>query len=63
MFLFNNIDQYQASLLAGEQTCAQAVQYYLDQISKHQNLNAYLEVFAEDALARAKSLDQVSEKK
>jgi aspartyl-tRNA(Asn)/glutamyl-tRNA(Gln) amidotransferase subunit A len=63
LFLFNNIDQYQASLLAGEQTCAQAVQYYLDQISKHQNLNAYLEVFAEDALARAKSLDQVSEKK
>ena len=63
MFFFNNIDQYQASLLAGEQTCAQAVQHYLDQISKHQNLNAYLEVFAEDALARAKELDQVSEKK
>ena len=63
MFLFNNIDQYQDSLLTGEQTCAQAVQHYLDQISKHQNLNAYLEVFAEDALARAKELDQVSEKK
>jgi aspartyl-tRNA(Asn)/glutamyl-tRNA(Gln) amidotransferase subunit A len=63
LFFFNNIDQYQASLLAGEQTCAQAVQHYLDQISKHQNLNAYLEVFAEDALARAKELDQVSEKK
>ena len=63
MFLFNNIDQYQASLLAGEQTCAQAVQHYLDQISKHQDLNAYLEVFAEDALVRAKELDQVSEKK
>ena len=63
MFLFNNIDQYQASLLAGEQTCAQAVQHYLDQISKHQDLNAYLEVFAEDALVRAKELDQISEKK
>ena len=63
MFLFNNIDRYQSSLLAGEQTCVQAVQHYLDQIRKHQELNAYLEVFAEDALARAKSLDQVSEKK
>jgi len=63
LFLFNNIDQYQASLLAGEQTCAQAVQHYLDQISKHQDLNAYLEVFAEDALVRAKELDQISEKK
>ncbi len=63
MFLFNNIDQYQASPLSGEQTCAQAVQHYLDQISKHQDLNASLEVFAEDALVRAKELDQVSEKK
>lgn len=63
MFLFKNINEYQAALIAGEQTCAQAVQYYLDQINKHQHLHAYLEVFAEDALARAKALDQLSEKK
>lgn len=64
MFLFKNINEYQAALLAGKQTCAQAVQYYLDQISKHQDLNAYLEVFAEDALLRAKELDlALSQKK
>ncbi len=63
MFLFKNINEYQAALIAGEQTCVQAVQYYLDQINKHQHLHAYLEVFAEDALARAKELDLVSEKK
>jgi aspartyl-tRNA(Asn)/glutamyl-tRNA(Gln) amidotransferase subunit A len=63
LFLFKNINEYQAALIAGEQTCAQAVQYYLDQINKHQHLHAYLEVFAEDALARAKALDQLSEKK
>ncbi|MFN5024031.1 MAG: Asp-tRNA(Asn)/Glu-tRNA(Gln) amidotransferase subunit GatA [Chitinophagaceae bacterium] len=62
MFLFKNINEYQAALLAGEQSCAQAVQYYLDQINKHQDLNAFIEVFAEDALARAKTLDQVSQK-
>ena len=62
MFLFKNINEYQAALLAGEQSCVQAVQYYLDQINKHQDLNAFIEVFAEDALARAKTLDQVSQK-
>lgn len=63
MFLFKNINEYHAALLAGEQTCVQAVQFYLDQISKHQDLNAYLEVFAEEALMRAKELDCLSEKK
>jgi aspartyl-tRNA(Asn)/glutamyl-tRNA(Gln) amidotransferase subunit A len=62
LFLFKNINEYQAALLAGEQSCVQAVQYYLDQINKHQDLNAFIEVFAEDALARAKTLDQVSQK-
>jgi len=57
LFRFTNINEYQAALLAGEQTCTQAVQYYLDQIKKHQALNAYLEVYAEEALLRAKELD------
>ncbi len=57
MFRFTNINEYQAALLAGEQTCTQAVQYYLNQIEKHQALNAYLEVYAEEALLRAKELD------
>jgi aspartyl-tRNA(Asn)/glutamyl-tRNA(Gln) amidotransferase subunit A len=52
------------ALLAGEQTCTQAVQYYLDQIKKHQALNAYLEVYAEEALLLAKELDnRVDQKK
>ena len=57
MFRFTNINEYQAALLAGEQTCVQTVQYYLDQIEKHQALNAYLEVYAEEAILRAKELD------
>ena len=63
MFRFTNINEYQAALLAGEQTCVQAVQFYLDQIEQHQDLNAYLEVFAEEALQRAKFLDDQSTKK
>jgi aspartyl-tRNA(Asn)/glutamyl-tRNA(Gln) amidotransferase subunit A len=57
LFRFTNINEYQAALLAGEQTCVQAVQYYLDQIEKHQALNAYLEVYAEEAILHAKELD------
>jgi aspartyl-tRNA(Asn)/glutamyl-tRNA(Gln) amidotransferase subunit A len=63
LFRFTNINEYQAALLAGEQTCAQVVQYYLDRIAQHQDLNAYLEVFAEEAMLRAKELDQHSSKK
>ena len=63
MFLFKNITEYQAALLAGQQTCAQAVQYYLDQIAEHQNLNAYLEVYAEEAMQRAKELDSKASSK
>jgi len=63
LFRFTNINEYQAALLAGEQTCAQAVQFYLDQIEQYQDLNAYLEVFAEEALQRAKVLDEQSSKK
>ena len=63
MFRFTNINEYQAALLAGVQTCVQAVQFYLDQIEQYQDLNAYLEVFAEEALQRAKFLDDQSTKK
>ncbi|MFM6993784.1 MAG: amidase family protein, partial [Sediminibacterium sp.] len=63
MFRFTNINEYHAALLAGEQTCVQAVQFYLDQIANHQELNAYLEVFAEEAILRAKALDEQSSKK
>jgi len=63
LFLFKNITEYQAALLAGQQTCAQAVQHYLDQIAEHQNLNAYLEVYAEEAMQRAKELDSKASSK
>ena len=57
MFRFNTIKDYQAALLAGEQSCIQAVQFYLQQIAQHENLNAFLEVFSAEAEARAIELD------
>ncbi len=37
--------------------CTRAVTHYLAQIEAHRQLNAFLEVYAEEALARAKALD------
>ncbi len=57
MFSFYSIKDYHADLLHGRTTCVEAVQYYLQQIANQKHLNAFLEVFTEDALHRAKELD------
>ena len=57
MFRFNTIKDYQAALIAGEHSCIQTVQFYLQQIAQHENLNAFLEVFTAEAEARAVELD------
>jgi len=57
LFRFTSIKDYHAALSAEHTTCTQAVKYYLDQITAHENLNAYLEVFSEEALEQAVILD------
>jgi aspartyl-tRNA(Asn)/glutamyl-tRNA(Gln) amidotransferase subunit A len=57
MFCYTDIKSYHGQLMTGATTCAQAVQFYLDQIKNHQDLNAYLEIFAEEALFKAHTLD------
>ena len=59
MFRFTTIKDYHTALLAGSMSCVQAVDYYLDQIARHVNLNAFLEVFAQDAKQRAIALDEL----
>jgi aspartyl-tRNA(Asn)/glutamyl-tRNA(Gln) amidotransferase subunit A len=58
LFRFTSIKEYQSSLSKGEISCTQVVQYYLDQITTHQSLNAFLEIFPDEALSRAAFLDQ-----
>jgi len=57
LFRFHSIKDYHAALIAEQVTCIQATNYYLDQIKINQNLNTFLEVFTEEALERAKTLD------
>ena len=57
MFLFSSIEQYHASLKNGTVTCVQAVQHYLSAIEKNKHLNAFIEVYEQEALERASFLD------
>ncbi len=57
MFAFTSIEQFHAQLQEGKNTCLQAVEHYLHRIDNSRHLNAFIEVFAEEALAKAKQLD------
>lgn len=57
MFQFKNISDYQQSLVSGKTNCADAVNHYLEQIELRKSLNAYVHVFADEALERASVLD------
>ena len=54
---FISIAQYHANLQSGATTCLQTVTHYLQQIDAKKHLNAFVEVYADEAIARAKELD------
>lgn len=60
---FVSIAQYQADLESGAATCVDAVNFYLKKIDEKKHLNAFVEVYGTEALARAKELDASSDKK
>lgn len=58
MFGFSSIEQYHALLKQEKVTCLQAVEHYLQQIQTRQHLNAFVHVYGEEAMAKAKELDE-----
>lgn len=54
---FISIAQYQADLKNGVTTCVDTVNLFLKKIEDKKHLNAFIEVYAEEAIARAKELD------
>ena len=52
-----SIEDYHARLNAGLTTCEETVQFYLQRIEQIAHLNAFVDVFADEALERAKILD------
>jgi len=58
MFIFSDIKQYHQDLTAGNIRCADTVQFYLQQIDTHKKLNAFTQIFAEEAIQQANKLDE-----
>ena len=55
---FTSLNEIHESIKSGSVSCQFLVNYYLDRIDKHKDLNVYVEVFAEEALVRAKNIDE-----
>ncbi len=55
---FSSIERYQARLKEGSLSCRDTVEYYLQRIRENHHLNAFLEVYEAEALARAGELDR-----
>ena len=58
MFEFSSIEQYHAQLKKGNISCKQAVEHFLRRINASKHLNAFIEVYADEALQKASALDQ-----
>ena len=58
MFAFTSIEHYHAQLKEEKITCVRAVEHYLERIRNSSRLNAFISVFAEEALLKAKKLDK-----
>lgn len=57
MFEFASIEQYHNALKEDRATCLQAVQHYLQKIERANHLNAFIDVYAGEAVQRATELD------
>ncbi len=58
MFEYTSIDQYHLALTQGKTSCVEAVRHYLTQIQKSKQLNAFVQVFADEAIQKASALDE-----
>jgi len=54
---YRSLQEVTADIKAGTVTCRQLTEYYLDNIRKKKNLNAFLEVYEDEALLRADEVD------
>lgn len=57
MFRYSTIKDYHIALQNGQTTCVEAVRSYIQAICDRPSLNAFLEVYAEEALQYAEALD------
>ncbi len=58
MFEFTSIEQYHSQLQKGDITCLQTAAHYLKRINETKHLNAFIEIYTDEVLAKAKALDE-----
>lgn len=58
MFEYSSIEHYHRQLKEGSASCVQAVEYFLEKIRNNSRLNAFIGIYAEEAVQRARQLDQ-----
>lgn len=58
MFSFSNIEEYHIGLLKSEFSCTEAVNFYLNNIETNIHLNAFIEIYRNEALQKAIFLDE-----
>ena len=58
MFSFRSIDTYHSQLKQSFINCVTTVEHYLAQIENNKHLNAFIEVYADEALEKAALLDK-----
>jgi aspartyl-tRNA(Asn)/glutamyl-tRNA(Gln) amidotransferase subunit A len=58
LFEFSSIERYHAQLKNGSTSCRQAVEFYLNKIRQSEHLNAFIEVWADEAIQQADELDR-----
>ncbi len=54
---FSSISSFHKALYAGSTTCTEVVRHFLERIAQTKHLNAFLEVYEEEALQQAAALD------
>ena len=57
MFIFHSIEDYHLALINGSVSCVEAVKHYLKKIGESKHLNAFVGVYAEEALSIAATMD------
>lgn len=55
---YNSLSEIKIDLQNGKATCRSLVEQYLDNIKANQHLNAFIEVYGEEALAKATEVDK-----
>lgn len=55
---YHRLDEIQNDLYLGNTTCSELVEHYLKNIEDKQSLNAFVEVYKEEALERAVQIDE-----